>query len=64
MNIDRIEDALVARVKLTQEDRDSLIDNIFKTQLKDDDPKYDDWNLDWLNSLSDEELYDRYRGVV
>jgi len=45
---------------LTQGERSTLIDGIFNAYLKDDDPKYDQANQEWLNSLTDELLHKKY----
>ena len=61
MNIRIIEDKVFERVKLSDHERNFLIDDIFKTKLKDDDPKYDDWNSEWLENETDERLIDLWR---
>ena len=60
MEITGIKRMIEEGVALGPEQRDFLIDGIFRTKLKDDDPKYDDWNNDWLDGLSDEELLNQY----
>ena len=64
MNIDAIEEKVAQREGLTKEERDFLIDGVFKTKLKDDDPKYDDGNYRWLNGMLDSVLlrfYNEYK---
>jgi len=37
--------------------RDELIDKVMNTIYRDDDPKYDKWNAEYLNSLSLHKLH-------
>ena len=61
MNFRAIEEKVVfAEVALTKEEREYLINGIYETKLRNDDPKYDDWNRDWLDNLPDVELFDQY----
>jgi len=59
-NIDDIDELVTLGKALTEEDREFLYACIFRTHFKDDDPKYDDSNRNWLESLTDRELLDKY----
>jgi len=62
--LDVIDEKVALEEALTQKERDSLIDGIFKTKLKDDDPKYDDSNYRWLNGMLDScllRMYNEYK---
>ena len=64
MNFEAIEEKVALEKPLTQKERDFLIDGIFKTKLKDDDPKYDAGNYRWLNGMLDSVLlrfYNEYK---
>jgi hypothetical protein len=36
--------------------KDELITRLLSTVFKDDDPKYTDWNIEYLNSLDEDTL--------
>ena len=61
---DDIDEKVILDEALNKDERDFLIQGIFKTKLKDDDPKYDDSNRAWLESLSDNMLLEKYEESI
>lgn len=60
INIDDIDDKVTLDEKLNEEEREFLINGVFSTHLKDDDPKYDNSNRNWLEGMNDAELLEKY----
>jgi len=61
---DDIDEKVTLGEALNEDERDFLIQEIFKTKLKDDDPKYDDSNYRWLNGMLDScllRMYNEYK---
>jgi hypothetical protein len=60
IDIDDIDEKVTLGEALTKEEQEFLINGILKTHFKDDDPKYDDSNRNWMESLEDKELLEKY----
>ena len=58
-----IEDKVDEGEELNEAERDFLLDGFFSSYYKNDDPKYDDSNMEWLGDMADEELCKKYREI-
>ena len=60
MNIKSIKSKVESKQPLNEHERNLLIDGVFNTYLKDDNPKYNKANQEWLNDMTDEILCKKY----
>lgn len=59
--LEEIEKKVNKKEPLNEGERAFLVQGIFDNYLKDDNPKYDQANMEWLNSLPDELICKKYR---
>ena len=64
MSLSSIEKKIEAGKPFTSVERNFLIEDIFDAYLKGDDPRQDQANQKWLEDMSDEDLYFKYKDYV
>lgn len=62
--LNTIDEKVTLEYALNEDEREFLIQGIFRTALKDDDPKYDDSNRTWLESMTDDKLLAKYKETI
>jgi hypothetical protein len=63
MKFIEIEDKADEGTPLSATEREFLLNGLFAVYFKNDDPKYDDANMEWLGGMTDEALCYKYREI-
>ena len=63
MKFIELEDKVDEEIPLSIEEREFLLNGLYRTYYQLDDPKYDDSNMEWLGGMSDDTLCKKYREI-